>query len=86
MPATDAARTAIGAIQDERADQSARTYKPRTDKRPSGRQMYAIAFGLLELAGIDAPKTSADASAIIGQLREQRDAMTAAAAGTEIPF
>jgi hypothetical protein len=48
---------------------------PETGRKPTGRQMYRIAYSLLEIAGIDAPATSADASALIERLQEQRDAV-----------
>jgi hypothetical protein len=54
---------------------------PETGRKPTGRQMYRIAYSLLEIAGIDAPATSADASALIERLQEQRDAVRAGATG-----
>ena len=44
-------------------------------RKPSGRQMFRIAYSLLEIAGIDAPATSAEASALIERLEEQRAAV-----------
>lgn len=62
-----------------------RTYAPRTDKKPSGKQVYAMAHLLVDIAGLTWPESSADASAMIGHLREQLAAVPAAAS-EEIPF
>ena len=55
-------------------------------RKPSGRQMFRIAYCLLEIAGLDAPATSADASLLIDRLEEQRAAVRATVAHEEIPF
>jgi hypothetical protein len=58
-------------------------YQPRTDKRPSPKQVYRIARELCDIAGIDWPESSADASALISRLADQSAAVTASA---EAPF
>jgi hypothetical protein len=56
-------------------------------KKPSGRQMFRIAYQLLEVAGIPAPDTSADASEIIQRLAAQLEEMRGVTATSEeIPF
>lgn len=42
--------------------------------KPSGRQIYRIAYSLLEIAGIPAPETTRDASELIDRLTAQRAA------------
>jgi hypothetical protein len=46
-----------------------------TDARPTGRQTYAIARALAEIAGIDWPETRAAASDLISHLNDQRAAV-----------
>lgn len=79
------ARRVVESITAERADQDARRYTPRTDKRPSGKQVYRIAHELCAIAGIEWPQSSADASAIIERLTAQRAATDAVQAGAVAP-
>lgn len=77
-----AVRETVAGIAAERADQE-RRYSPRTDKRPSPKQVYRIARELCDIAGIDWPASSADASALIGRLADQAAAVKASA---DAPF
>jgi hypothetical protein len=58
----------------------------RTGDRPTAKQVYAIAHALVEIAGVQWPETRGDASTLLQQLREQRDAVTAPVAPSDIPF
>lgn len=49
-----------------------------TDAGVTGRQTYAIARALADIAGIDWPENRGDASALIGHLNEQRPAVQGA--------
>lgn len=73
----------VAGIEQERADQA--TFTPRTDKRPSGKQVYYFAHLLCDVAGIDWPETSAAASALIEQLKGQAAAVKATQAGDVAP-
>jgi hypothetical protein len=76
----------LESIVAERADQDAqRTYTPRTDKRPSGKQVYRIARELCAIADIAWPESSAEASAIISRLIAQSAAVAAVEAGQTDP-
>lgn len=75
----------VAGIAAERADQD-RRYSPRTDKRPSPKQIYRMARELCDIAGIDWPETSADASALISRLAEQTAAVRATAGNDGMPF
>lgn len=77
------ASTIIADVAQERADQA--TFTPRTDKRPSGKQVYYFAHLLCDIAGLEWPATSADASALIAQLKDQAAAVKATQAGTVAP-
>jgi hypothetical protein len=66
--------------------------KAKTDRCPSWRQLYRITCTLSELAGIEAPKTAAAASELIGRLDTLAGAEPAAVTVTrgadcdDIPF
>jgi hypothetical protein len=49
----------------------------------TGRQSYAIARALADIAGISWPENRADASALISHLNDQRAAVPAASAVTD---
>lgn len=92
MPATTprdhAARaTVAGMVSDIASERVAQREQPvgRDDKRPTGKQTYRAFYLLCEIAGIPAPKTSREASELIGRLTEQRDALNAAQTDTA-PF
>lgn len=73
----------VAGIEQERADQA--TFTPRTDKRPSGKQIYFMAHLLCDVAGLEWPTTSAECSDIIGRLKDQAAAVKATQAGDVAP-
>lgn len=76
----------LASIVAERADQDgSRTFTPRSDKRPSGKQVYYFAHLLCDIAGVPWPETSAQASDLIAQLREQAAAVKATQDGIVAP-
>jgi hypothetical protein len=82
----DQAARVLESIVAERADQDAsRTFTPRSDKRPSGKQVYYFAHLLADIAGIPWPETSAQASDLIAQLKDQAAAVKATQAGDVAP-
>ena len=80
------------------APHTGRRREPRavvhTDAKPSGRQIYAIAHKLIDVAGLEWPETRGAASELLEHLTKQLEALEAkpptaaavAAGEDEIPF
>lgn len=57
-----------------------------TDAKPTGRQIYALAHKLAEIAGLEWPATRAAASELLEHVTEQHAAICGATGDDNIPF